>query len=305
MNKYDIIFLTDHRYVNPDKVNTYVQDILDDDELIIQALAERGLSVIRADWADPDYDWSKAKIAIFRTTWDYFERFEEFMKWLNKMKNIVHFINPIELIMWNLDKHYLQDLSNKGVNITDTKFVESGEQTTLSKLFHDAAWTDAILKPAVSGSARHTYRLSENNLADHEAIFQRLIAKESMLLQPFQNSVLKRGEVALMYFDGNYSHAILKVAQPGDFRVQSEFGGTVHNYTPTAEEVILGEKTIQACSPIPTYARVDIIEDNNGIAAVMELEIIEPELWFRYFPAAADAMANAIVKHITGLPEAI
>jgi len=302
MNKYDITFLTDHRYVNPDKVNTYVQDILDDDDLIIQALADRGLSVIRVDWADPDYDWSKAKIAIFRTTWDYFERFEEFMKWFNKVKNIVHFINPIELIIWNLDKHYLQDLSNKGVNITDTKFVESGEQITLSKLFHDAGWTDAILKPAVSGSARHTYRLSENNLADHEEIFQRLIAKESMLLQPFQNSVLKRGEVALMYFDGNYSHAILKVAQPGDFRVQSEFGGMVHNYTPTAEEVILGEKTIQACSPIPTYARVDIIEDNFGIAAVMELEIIEPELWFRYYPAAANAMANAIVKHITGLP---
>ena len=301
MIKYDITILTDSRYVNPDKLNTYVQNILDEDNLVIQALKERGLSVIRVDWADPDYDWSTTKIALFRTTWDYFDKFDDFMRWLNTAKEIVHFINPIDLILWNLDKHYLQDLSEKGIHIPDTKFIEPGEQTTLSNVFHDAGWTYAILKPAISGSARHTYRLSATNLADHEAIFQQLIEKEAMLLQPFQNSVLKRGEVALLYFDGRYSHAVLKVAKTGEFRVQSDFGGTVHNYTPTVDELTLGKKTLQACEQIPVYARVDIIEDNDGNPAVSELELIEPELWFRFYPASAQAMADAIIKYINTL----
>jgi glutathione synthase/RimK-type ligase-like ATP-grasp enzyme len=301
LKKYDITILTDSRYVNPGKINAYVQDILDEDKLVIQALAARGLSVNRVDWADPDYDWSATKIALFRTTWDYFDRIDEFIKWIDLIKDKVNFINPIELILWNLDKHYLQDLSEKDINIPDTKFVEPGEQTTLSNVFHDTGWKDAILKPAVSGSARHTYRLSENNVEDHETIFQELIAKESMLLQSFQNSVLKRGEVALMYFDGNFSHAVQKIAKPGDFRVQSEFGGTVQNYTPTTEELTLGEKSLQACAQVPAYARVDIIDDNDGNPAVSELELIEPELWFRFYPSAGQAMADAIIKHINTL----
>ena len=124
MKKYDITILTDSRYVNPDKINTYIQNILDEDNLVISALEERGLIVNRVDWADPNYDWSTTKIALFRTTWDYFERFDEFMKWLNVAKEIVHFLNPLDLILWNLDKHYLRDLSTKGVNTPDTIFIE-------------------------------------------------------------------------------------------------------------------------------------------------------------------------------------
>ena len=135
MKKYNITFLTDSRYVIPEVINPFVQDILDDDNLIIQALRKRGMNVNRVDWADPDYDWSTSKFAVFRTTWDYFDRYEEFIKWLNKVKDIVQFINPIELILWNMDKHYLKDLSQKGINITETKFIEAGEHITLTNVF--------------------------------------------------------------------------------------------------------------------------------------------------------------------------
>ena len=298
MEEYNITFLTDSRYVNPEVINPYVQDILDEDNLVIQALRKKGINVNRVDWADPVYEWATTKFAVFRTTWDYFDRYEEFIKWLNKVKDIVQFINPIELILWNLDKHYLKDLSQKGINITETKFIETGEHITLTNVLHEAGWKDAILKPAVSGSARHTYRISEMNVAEHEDIFKELIAKESMLVQPFQKSVLKRGEISLIYFAGVYSHAIQKIAKVGDFRVQSDFGGSVHNYSPTAKEIKLGEEAIQACSQIPVYGRVDVIEDNYGKSAVMELEIIEPELWFRFHPVSAQAMANAIIDYI-------
>jgi glutathione synthase/RimK-type ligase-like ATP-grasp enzyme len=297
MINFDIAILTDARYINPVDTTTYVQNILDEERLLAEALEAKGLKVVRVDWADPDFDWSTTRIAIFRTTWDYFERFNAFIEWLHQTKKVLRFINPVEQILWNLDKHYLQDLSVAGINIPETKYIEPGAETTLKKIFYAAGWTDAILKPAVSGAARHTYRLSAKNIGDYEAVFQQLITSESMLLQPFQQAVLKKGEVALMYFDGKYSHAVLKIAKPGDFRVQDDFGGTVHRYTPTKEEIELGENTLQLCKPIPVYARVDIIEDNNGKPAVSELELIEPELWFRLKPAAAKVMAEAILKH--------
>jgi glutathione synthase/RimK-type ligase-like ATP-grasp enzyme len=298
MTNYNISLLTDSRYVSPDTINPYVQNILTEDILLTEALEARGVSVNRVDWADKNYDWSLTDYAIFRTTWDYFERFDEFINWLDTTKEIIKFINPVEMINWNLDKHYLQDLAEKGINIPPTIFIETGTTTTLRKLFEDAGWPQAILKPAVSGAARHTYRLDETSIAPHENIFQELIAKEVMLLQPFQRSVLQKGEVALMFFNGKYSHAVLKVAKPGDFRVQDDFGGTVHDYTPTNEEIILGEQTLQACTTMPVYARVDIIEDNNNVPAVSELEIIEPELWFRFHHPAASKMADAIFNYI-------
>jgi len=301
MKKIDIALLTDSRYVNPTIVNPYIQNILLEDRLLIKALEDRGLRVIRVDWADPNFEWASVKLAVFRTTWDYFDRIDEFIKWINQTKEVLHFINPVELVLWNIDKHYLQDLSDKGVEISETIFIEPGEKVSLREVFVMSGWHDAILKPAISGGARHTYRLSVDNLASHEGIFRQLIKNESLLLQPFQNSILTKGEVTLMYFNSKYSHAILKLAKTGDFRVQDDFGGTVHPHTATVDEMTLGQKAIEACIAPPLYGRVDIIEDNFGKPAVSELELIEPELWFRNRPESAEDLADAILDYAKGL----
>ena len=298
MTNYDLTILTESRYVDKEKPNAYEQIVIEEDKLVIEALEARGLKVNRVDWAGPDYDWNLTNNALFRSTWDYFDRINEFTKWIDLLSDKVNFINPVDLLLWNLDKHYLQELAVKGINITETLFIEPGAKTSLKEVFQRAAWPDAILKPAVSGSARHTYRLSEFNIDAYEDIFQNLIASETMLLQPFQKSVQQQGEVSLMYFDGQYSHGVLKVAKPGDFRVQSEFGGTVNNYLATTDEIKLGEKAIKACKVIPSYARVDIIMDNSGHPSILELELIEPELWFRLYPAAAYTLADAVIKKI-------
>src|SRR5690606_13493008 len=142
------------------------------------------------------------------------------------------------------------------IPIPNTLFVEVGETRTLSELALATGWTEWVLKPAVSGSARHTYRLNAAALAAHEDIFRKLIAIESMLLQEFQHRVVSEGEKTFMVFDGQYSHAILKKAKQGDFRVQDDFGGTVHEYTATSEEIAFVEKVMAAVSPTPVYARV-------------------------------------------------
>jgi glutathione synthase/RimK-type ligase-like ATP-grasp enzyme len=125
-----------------------------------------------------------------------------------------------------------------------------------------------------------------------------LIKKEAMMLQPFQQSVPQKGEVSMMIMGGQYTHAVLKKAKAGDFRVQDDFGGTVELYEPSNAEIAFAEKVVAACAVPPLYARVDIIEDNAGDLAVIEMELIEPELWFRLKPEAADVLAAAVVDYV-------
>jgi len=209
----------------------------------------------------------------------------------------VHFINPIELVLWNLDKHYLKDLAEHQINIPETIFVEAKEETSLIELFERTGWDKAILKPAISGTTRHTYTLRPDLLNNYEEQFQQLIANEVMLLQKFQNSIFDRGEISLIFFAGKYSHAVLKMVRPGDFRVQKDFGGSIQSYEPIKKEILLSTKCLGLCPSMPVYATVDIINDNHGQPAVAELELIEPELWFRLKPKAANEMAVAIRRN--------
>jgi len=301
MHRYDIILLTDSRYVNPEHRNDYINNVLHEDVLVKQALEKRGLRVARTNWDNPDFNWSKTRYIIFRTTWDYFNRFAEFSEWLKKVSAQTKLINPLNTILWNLDKHYLRELQQKGISIPHTVFIEPGEKRTLHEIVTLTGWKESVIKPAISGSARHTYRLNENTIADHETIFSELIQSESILLQEFQNNILTKGEVAFMLFSGKYSHAVLKKAKQGDYRVQDDFGGSVHDYTPTVEEILFAEKVVAACNPIPVYARVDVIWNNEDELCVSELELIEPELWFRTCPEAAELFAREVVKFITPL----
>lgn len=297
---FDVVVLTDPRYINPKKESTYIQNVLLEDRLVLEALQRLGLNATRKSWDDPDFDWSSTKYALFRTTWDYFDRYQEFSKWLESASKQTKFINSKDLIYWNIDKHYLKDLWNVGVNIPKTIFIEKGTQTTLQDTIEDTLENQGfmddifILKPCVSGAARHTYKIIKEDIPKYEAIFQKLIGEEAMMLQEFQENIVKEGEISMMVFHGKFTHAVLKIAKPGDFRVQDDFGGTVHDYIPSQEQIAFAEKAAQAALELPIYARVDIFKDNDGDWALAELEIFEPELWFRLYPEAANILAKSI-----------
>jgi glutathione synthase/RimK-type ligase-like ATP-grasp enzyme len=207
-------------------------------------------------------------------------------------------VNHPSAVRWNMDKHYLADLDAKGIPVVASRFVERGSAVKVSELLEESGWLDAILKPCVSGAARHTYRVNRSNAADLDPVVRRLLAAESLILQPFQEEVVRTGEHALMVIGGRYTHAVRKVPKSGDFRVQEDHGGTVHDYVPAVEEVELAERAAAVCSPTPAYGRVDIVRDNEGRLAVMELELIEPELWLRHHPPAAEAMAEEIAERV-------
>ena len=294
MKKYDVVVLTDSRYVNPLKTNTYISNVLREDELVINALKEKNLSVVKKDWNDSIFDWETTRSILFRSTWDYFDKFELFKKWFNKTKNKCLMINSTETIEWNIDKHYLLDLQEHQIPIPNSEFIKRGSSIDLSLLMQKKNWNEIVVKPTISGAAKNTYRLKEEEIIQFGPTWEKLIYKEDFIVQEFQNNVITEGEVAMIVIGGKFTHAVLKKAKEGDFRVQDDFGGSIAILNPNEEMVKNAEKCTRILTPIPSYARVDIIWDNLMDLAVSELELIEPELWFRLNPNAAQKLAHHV-----------
>jgi glutathione synthase/RimK-type ligase-like ATP-grasp enzyme len=292
----DVALLTERRYAADVAADDdwYHGNILHDDGLLRAALERRGLSAVRVDWSRDDVDWSAFRLAVFRTTWDYFERFAEFTAWLDRAERVTTLCNPAALVRWNLDKHYLRDLADRGVPVVPTRFLERGEPAALLGILGEMGWPEAIIKPCISGAARHTYRVNRSSADAVQRLIDPLLAEESFLLQPFVADVVATGEDTLVAITGRVTHGLRKRAKSGDFRVQDDHGGTVHPLDPSAEHLAVAEQALAACMPAPAYGRVDLVRLDDGSLAVMELELVEPELWLRRHPPAADALAAAI-----------
>jgi len=294
----EIALVTARRFVAPPEVTPHIANVLEEDRLLIDALSSRGSLARRVDWADPDVAWNGFAAVVIRTPWDYFERFEAFVAWLQRLESHPCVLNDLSTLRWNADKHYLADLRAAGVPIVPTVFVERGEQTSL----HDAVaqlGTDAVVyKPCVSGAARGTFRVLPGDAEAHEARFAALTSAEAMMVQAFMPSILDAGEVTVVAMQGQPTHALIKRAKAGDFRVQDDHGGTLHEHCASADELALAHAALATVSPTPVYGRVDMVRDEQGALRIMELELIEPELWLRMHPPAADAFAAGIAASL-------
>ena len=295
---FDLVIAVEGKYVNPSKVDWYTQNILDENLLISNAAKELGISVTKVSWDDPNFDWKNAKAVLIRETWDYFHRISEFMEWVSKVEQESRLINSAELIRWNQDKHYLLDAQQNGVEIVPTRYIEKGETASLKEIYESTSWSTIILKPCISGAARHTYKLNARSVQEHEAIFRELIVNESMMIQPFIESITEKGEISFILINGKFEHAVLKKAKPGDFRVQDDWGGTLHDFTPSSDMIRLAQDVLLKAAPNAIYARVDMVWGDDDHLLLGELELIEPELWFRRNPTAANNLALRIKQLI-------
>lgn len=296
----DIALLTDSRFTAskaaPD--NWYFRNILHDDSLLQAALSEHGLTSVRLDWADRDVDWSQFRCAVFRTTWDYFERYAEFTEWLERIERETRLVNAAHTIWWNLDKHYLADLEARGVPVVPSRYLEAGSETSLREVLSEMDWSEAVLKPCVAGAARHTHRVNVSTAESLQNELSALLASEAFMLQPFVADITVNGEYSLMVLDGEVTHAVQKVPKAGDFRVQDDHGGKWTQYAPTTEQMTFAKRAMHSVTPLPQYGRVDIVRGNDGGWQIMELELIEPELWLRTKPEAAVRFAEAIARDL-------
>jgi glutathione synthase/RimK-type ligase-like ATP-grasp enzyme len=264
-----------------------------DDRLAAAAIAERGGSVEPAVWDDPAVDWSRYDAVVVRSTWDYHHRPAEFLDWIGRVESAGAVVwNPASLLRWNLDKRYLAELSERGAPVVPTRTVPKGSGTSLAAELHAAGWDRAVVKPAVSASAHETWRTSRAGAEADAHRFAALVRAGDVLVQPYLSAV-EQGEWSLCFFGGAYSHAVLKRPRPGDFRVQPELGGEVLPARPHPR-VVAEALAIVALLPAPwLYARVDACEV-EGVPVLMELELIEPTLFFHADPAAAARFAEAL-----------
>lgn len=294
----DVVLLTQREYLNANLDEPYVCQLQLEEALLLKPLRDRGLRVKRLAWDDPSQNWSRCGALVFRSTWDYFFRYREFAPWLAKVSGQTRLFNSAELLRWNIDKHYLADLQAAGVPIVETVFVEPGSVTPLATVLRKQGWTEAVFKPAISGSARLTYRVGQATVPSMQGVFADCVAKECMMVQPFMPSVLSQGEFSFIVIDGMCTHAVRKVPKAGDFRVQDDHGGSVLAHVALAEEVAFAEQAVAACPDKPLYARVDAVRDGQGGLRLMELELIEPELFLRFHAPAANRLAAAIAREL-------
>lgn len=295
-----VALLTEDRYENPSPeqlATQYVANIIEEDRILAEALTTHGIESTRVSWSKPGVDWSAYDAVVVRTTWDYFERFEEFRPVLEAIDAATRLLNPKAMLDWNMDKHYLADLGKAGVRVVPTAFLEIGESAAmLDTLLGFRGWDRAVIKPAVSGAARHTYAIKKGEI-DPEVVetVNGLLQSEAFLVQPFQASIVEQGEKTIVMMGGQATHGILKRAKSGDFRVQDDHGGTVHDLEPSEDDLVFARNAMQAAEEIlglqALYGRVDFVTDAAGLPALMELELVEPELWIRNEPSCAEPFA--------------
>tara|TARA_A100000164_G_scaffold60838_1_gene49223 strand:- start:489 stop:1379 length:891 start_codon:yes stop_codon:yes gene_type:complete len=293
---FDVTLVTCKKYFAPSLIDKYISNILFEEELLKNALEKINLTVDIAYWDDQNYDWSNTKIALIRTTWDYYQKLDKFVDWIEGVSKQTKLINDKNLLLWNLNKKYLLDLEKKGINIVPTRMVTHKETDTFSEICAENGWNEVIVKPAVSAAAFNTFRIKFSEFQNFESKFQKLLSESEMIIQPFFSSILKKGEASLMAVNGKFTHGILKRAKQGDFRVQDDFGGTVHQFSANKNEIFFAENVFKCCDEVPIYGRVDIMWNNSNDIFLSELEIVEPEIWSRKFPKNADYLAEAIKK---------
>lgn len=298
-NEYDVVVLTEDRYANPKVLNDYVKNVVVEDALLLNALEKCGMRSARFSWSDKEVNWSKVRSVIFSTTWDYFDRYDEFKKWFEHLKSKVVMYNDPRILEWNQDKIYLSELKNKGIEIPETIFIKKGDSAKLIGHAQKLSTEEFVLKPNVSGAARHTYRLNRSTCDSFETNYRKLIEQEDFMIQAFQFNILTKGEISLVLIGGEFTHSVLKRGKGDDFRVQDDFGGTVDVYTPNLSEIDFAKICYDALDVKPMYCRVDLIWNNNGELALSELEMIEPELWFRNEPEAAMKLAKLVAQDLS------
>jgi len=271
-------------------------DIHDDDGLAADVLRDRGIPVVSAVWDEPAADWRRYRCVVIRSTWDYHHHQDRYAAWLRRCADDeVRLWNPPATVLANMNKRYLSDLEQRGVDVVPTEYLDVGHGQSLRGLLERRGWDRAVVKPAVSASAYRTWRTTTATADRDQAAFEEDSARHEVLVQPHVDEIATRGEWSLVFFAGQYSHATIKRPAAGDFRVQEELGGHSAPAEPP-DHVIESARHILSLSPSPLlYARVDGIERGQRFM-LMELEINEPYLFLGSSPGAAARFANAIAS---------
>ncbi len=267
-----------------------------DDALMLRQLD--GIEVVAVPWDAPMARWAGCDAVLLRSVWDYHRRVEEFLARLESLEAAgARVWNGAAAVAWNARKTYLRDLEAAGVPTVPTLWLQPEAVGGWPATIERSGWDDVVLKPIVGASSFLTWRSSAQEAGARADRLARLAAHGGALLQPFVREVESAGEWSLVYFERRFSHAVRKRGRPGEFRVQTEFGGTEEAAEPPAEVRALAESALAVAPGDPLYARVDGIETAAGFV-VSELELIEPVLFLACSERAAADFARAVAARL-------
>lgn len=264
--------------------------LFSDDRMLIAALQKRGVVADSVVWSDPDVDWNTYDVALIRSTWDYIDEPEPFLSALARIEaSSCRLFNARDAVRWNSDKAYLFDLEAWGVPIVPTVRARSFDSAAAGR-----RWSTVVVKPTVGTGASDLLRVTGDDVG---ATLERLSAGgviDQYLVQPMVASVVEEGEWSFIFLAGEFSHALLKKPAAGDFRSQGIYGGTVLRVDPTPDDIRQARDVLGALPYELLYARVDLVRV-DGRLAVMELELIEPLLYFTLAPERVERLAAAVI----------
>lgn len=256
---------------------------------LLAALAARGVDAADAPWDDETAGWADADLVAVRTTWDYTERRDDFLAWAARVDAATRLVNPLPVLTWNSHKRYLVELADAGVPTVPTTLLDHG-----SAVPDDLGRGPVVVKPAVSAGGRGTSLGHPDDLRDTVG---ELLAVGDVLVQPAVESIGRDGEASLIRLGDRWSHAVRKLPAAGGFLVHEKHGGRLEDHTPTTREVEVAEAALARAPGDVAAARVDLVRV-DGEPVVMELELIEPELFLRRAADAPDRLADALLARL-------
>jgi glutathione synthase/RimK-type ligase-like ATP-grasp enzyme len=260
-------------------IGAYDVSTVDEDKILSEVLTELGISHEIAIWSDPDVKWESFSCLLIKSVWDYFDYYPEFLDWMERMKLLnIPVWNSLDTILWNSSKEYLLEIESRGFPVISGLILEAESKPDLNLIRAKIHSETVVVKPLVSGGAKNTLKIQLSEWDNYTQKLEELLQEEDFLVQPFVPEVAEVGEYSLLFFNGKFSHAVLKTPAKSDFRVQHYFGGTIQVIDPTPEMLDSCQKLMDTFAPDTLYGRVDGVEI-DGVFHLMELELIEPYLF--------------------------
>jgi glutathione synthase/RimK-type ligase-like ATP-grasp enzyme len=274
-----------------------------DDDLVHEPLRDLGWTIENVPW-DAPATWDDFDLVVIRSPWDYQKHLDRFLKVLDNIEDSrAILLNSRKLVQWNLNKNYLFELERKGVEVVPTLKHASVKSSDIVNAFNRFQTEALIVKPIIGANADDTFRIHKKDVAGLSGVtafteVAALFHERECLIQPFMQNIVDEGEFSLMYFQGALSHVVLKTAATGDYRIQEEHGGGVTPVEkPEALLVASANRAMKTLSETPLYARVDLVRTPQNTFALMEFELIEPCLYFRFDARSARNFARCIDRY--------
>lgn len=270
-------------------------DMTQDDALVGPCLPA-GMTLEPVPWDAPGpVEVAAPPLLVLRSCWNYHLEVDRFLAWLERCEREgARVVNPPLLVRWNVEKTYLRALDGAGCTVTPTRWLAAGDDADLAAVLTETGWDRAVVKPTVSASSFQTWTVDRVDAGRHDEALAAVLAHSGAMVQPFLNEIVDQGEWSLVFLGGAFSHAVLKRARTGDFRVQEEFGGTSTRLEPPPALVRDAQAVIEALPAEPVYARIDGVA-RAGRLLLVEAELIEPALFLGLDPEAPGRFAAALV----------